>query len=129
MAGGHIQASPSGDPSSHLPGDIHKLTNGLPQLPHAFGQRAEVRIPWQIALFCPVLEALPIGYCEKGRLPPYILVGKVVWEVGPSAQTSGGWRCRVPFFWEHPRPDFWYIKRCPDLLSKFTPVGDAWNSF
>ena len=102
-----------------FPGDIHELMNGLPQLPHAFGQRAEVQIPWQIAFFHPVLEALTIGYREKGRLLPYVLVGKVVQEIGPSVQTLGGWRHGIPFFQEHPRPDFRYIKLCPDLWSKF----------
>ena len=47
------------------------------QLPHTFSQRAEVQIPWQIALLHPVLEALTISYCQEGWLPPYILVGEV----------------------------------------------------
>ena len=91
-------------------GDIHKLPNGLPQLPNAFSQRVEVQIAWWIALLCPASETLAISYCEKCGLLPYALVSEVIQEVGPSIQASGGRRHGISFFWEHPRLDFWYIK-------------------
>ena len=70
-----------------------------------------------------------MSYCQSGWLPPYILVGKFVWEVGLSIQTSGGWRHGVPFFWEHPGLDFWYVKRCSDFSSKSMQVGNAGDGF
>ena len=76
-----------------FPGDIHKLTNGLP---HTFSQRVEVWIPRQIVLLCPVLEAPTISYCQKDWLLPYVLVGEFVWEVGLSIQTLGAGGAEYP---------------------------------
>ena len=47
MASGHLRFLHLETLHHVFPGDIHELTNGLPQLPHTFSQRAEVQIPWQ----------------------------------------------------------------------------------
>ena len=126
MAGDHPQVPPSWDPPSHLPRWYSQTQEWLASTPSHFQPKG--RSP-DYPADCTSLPSvgdtdnkpLSEGLASTSHPHRQVCLGG-----RPLYSDFGGWRCRVPFFREHPRPDFQYIKQCPDILSESMQVSNVW---